>query len=131
MELAPMHWSFKVVHQGHYCHENCTSFNSDMPLPENVDDENFSIDFSPYDAPHHVVGELRDMVWRTLLCKYNEEKLHDEFEERFKDHMRDLYKELEKEYCGLTSEACILESLNANDMLEDEVKQLTEELENA
>jgi arginyl-tRNA synthetase len=120
-------WSFKVVHQGHYYHENCTSFTSDMPLPENVDDENFSIDFSP----HHKVGELRDMVWRTLLCKYNEEKLHDEFVERFKSHMRTLYKELEDEYDHLTSETCILESLNANDMLEDEVKQLTEELENA
>lgn len=119
-------WYLKVVHSGHYYHENCTSFSSIMWLPSNVDDEDFSDVWSP-----HEVGEVRDIVWRTLLCKYIEENLCSEFEGRFKGHMHNLYRRLEKEYDHLTSEECILESLNANDMLEDEVKQLTEELENA
>ncbi len=121
-------WSFRVAHEGHYYHENCTTFSTvfnTLDCNDCVNDEEFAATWSPYQS------ELQTAVWMELIKKYKRDDLDKEFTEAFKDHMRDLYKELEKEYDDLTSEACILESLNANDMLEDEVKQLTEELENA
>jgi arginyl-tRNA synthetase len=126
--LANTEWGFRVMHQGHYYHENCTTFRTvfnTLDCNDCIDDEEFAATWSPYQS------ELQTAVWMELIKKYKRDDLYEEFVEAFKDHMRDLYEELEREYCGLTSEASILESLNANDMLEDEVKQLTEELENA
>jgi arginyl-tRNA synthetase len=121
-------WSFRVAHEGRYYHENCTTFSTrfnTLDCNDCINDEEFAATWSPYQS------ELQTAVWMELIKKYKRDDLYEEFTEAFKDHMRELYKELEKEYDHLTSKACILESLNANDMLEDEVKQLTEELENA
>ena len=40
---------------------------------------------------------MRTKAWLALLNQYDSTKLEDEFEEAFKDHMRQLYKDLEAE----------------------------------
>jgi arginyl-tRNA synthetase len=61
------------------------------------------------------------------LQDYDYDKLHDEFEEAFKDHMRDLYNRLEVEYDALTSDEAVLDSLHANDMLDEIIDELENE----
>jgi arginyl-tRNA synthetase len=54
-----------------------------------------------------------------LIKGYDSSSLEQEFIEAFKNHMRELYNRLETEYEHLTSDESVLESLDANDMLED------------
>jgi hypothetical protein len=126
IDHASMHFYFKVEHSGHYYHENCTSFSSDMMLPEGQEDEEFLERCSP-----HEEDSLLEAVWMIELNKFNENTLHEEFEEVFKNHMRDLYKQLEAEHDYLTSDEAVLDSLEANDQLEDAIIQFTEECEDA
>ena len=114
--------SFSVKHSGHYYHENCTSFSMEFSLPEEFDEEDFL----------QVYGygeELRDATLIATLSQYNGDKLEAEFTEAFKDHMRTLYRRLEEEYDHLTSDEAVLESLEANDQLDDLIAEHTEELE--
>ncbi len=116
--------SFSVKHSGHYYHENCTSFSMEWILPTD-----------PYTGEEHFLEsygcgeELRDAVLIARLSQYDSNKLEAEFTEAFKDHMRDLYRRLEEEYEYLTSDEVVLESLEANDMLDDLIAEHTEELE--
>ena len=126
IDHASMHFYFRVEHSGHYYHENCTSFSSDMMLPEGQEDEEFIDSCSPYEE-----DSLLEAVWMIELDKFDENTLHEEFIEVFKDHMRDLYKRLDDEHDHLTSDEAVLDSLEANDQLEDAINQLTEECEDA
>jgi arginyl-tRNA synthetase len=76
--------------------------------------------YSPYKT------EIQDAVFLTILQDYNYDTLNDEFEEEFKSHMRDLYNRLEVEYDHLTSDEAVLESLHANDMLDEIIDELEE-----
>lgn len=119
---AVKHFKFEVAHSGHYYHENCTSFGSEIPLPRHDEDEDFIDDYSPHER-----GSLQEAVWMALLNNtYLEESFSNEFTEAFKDHMRDLYKRLEEEYDYLTSDEAILDSLEANDQLEDAINDAME-----
>jgi hypothetical protein len=122
--LAEQAWSFRVEHCGHYYHENCTSFTSDMACPSDYcysELDEFVHAYSPYKT------EIQDAVFLTNLQGYDYDKLNEEFEAEFKSHMRDLYNRLEVEYDALTSDESVLEALNANDMLDEIIDQLEEE----
>ena len=118
---AASYFGLRVTHFGHYYHENCTSFGSDIPLPRHDEDEDFIDDYSPHER-----GSLQEAVWLALLNGYSGESFEREFTEAFKDHMRDLYKRLEEEYDYLTSDEAILDSLEANDQLEDAINDAME-----
>jgi hypothetical protein len=124
ISLAEQAWSFRVQHRGHYYHENCTSFTSDMASPSDYcysEKDEFVQAYSPYKT------EIQDAVFLTILQGYDYDKLHDEFEEEFKSHMRALYNRLEVEYDAQTSDESVLEALNANDMLDEIIDKLEEE----
>ena len=113
IQHAMDHFSFSVEHSGHYYHENCTHFSTNIPYPDGGSDEWFIERYGPYpwDA-----DDVRAKAWLALLNNYDSTKLEDEFEEAFKDHMRQLYKDLEEEYDYLTSDEAVWESLEANEM---------------
>ena len=112
---------FAVRHRGHYYHENCTSFSMEFNLPEEFDEEDFL----------QVYGygeELRDaaLIAALSLPENSGDALKAQFTEAFKDHMRDLYRRLEEEYDHLTSDEAVLESLEANDMLDELIEDALE-----
>lgn len=113
IQHAMDHFSFSVEHSGYYCHENCTRFSADLCTPDSAADEDFAERYGPllWDA-----DDVRTKAWLALLNKYDSIELEDEFEEVFKDYMRQLYKNLEAEYDYLTSDEAVWESLEANDM---------------
>lgn len=126
--LAAEAWGFSVVHRGHYYHENCTSFTSDMVSPDDYYEsemDQFVDAHSPYST------EIQNAAFVAILKGYEYNKLHDEFIEEFKRHMRALYNQLEAEHDHLTSDEAILDSLEANDQLEDAVNSIIEESEEA
>lgn len=110
-----------VHHRGHYYHENCTSFDFDLPLPEDGEDQWFLENFTPYER-----HSLHEAVWMAIINGYDHDSLEREFTEAFKDHMRDLYKRLEDEHDYLTSDEAVLDSLEANEMLEDAINDTME-----
>jgi hypothetical protein len=124
---AEHHFSFSVKQQGHYYHENCTWFTSDMPLPEHNED----MDFAEHYAPHLEEDSIQEAVWLVLLSGYSESSFDTEFTELFKDKMRELYRLLEQEHDYLTSDEAILDSLEANDQLEEAINEITQEYEDA
>lgn len=107
------HFSFSVRHSGYYSHENCTVFNADLCTPDSAADEDFAERYGPYPWG---TDDIRTKAWVALLNQYDSTKLEDEFEEAFKEHMRQLYKNLEEEYDYLTSDEVVWESLEANGM---------------
>lgn len=122
--LAEQAWSFRVEHRGHYHHENCTSFTSDMVSPDDYTDDVLG-DFVDENSPYKT--DIQNAAFVAILKGYDYDKLHDEFEEEFKSHMRDLYNRLEVEYDSLTSDESVLEALHANDMLDEIIDELENE----
>ena len=122
--LAAESWGLSVVHRGHYYHENCTHFTSDMVSPDDYSEsemDEFVYAHSPYKT------DIQNAAFVAILKGYNFGALEDEFEGAFKSHMRDLYNRLEVEYDALTSDESILESLHANDMLDEIIDELENE----
>jgi hypothetical protein len=115
-------WKFGVQHRGHYYHENCTVFDVDMPNPDGEDDDYFIETFCQYNDPE----DLRGIAELAVLRQFNYESMENEFVEAFKDNMRELYRRLEQEHDYLTSDECVLESLEANAHLEDAINELLE-----
>ena len=115
---------FAVRHRGYYYHENCTSFSMEFNLPEEFDEEDFLLVYGYGE-------ELRDaaLIAALSLPENSGAALEAQFTEAFKDHMRDLYRRLEEDYEYLTSDEAVLESLEANDMLDELIAEHTEELE--
>ena len=127
IDFAKDTWNFSVKHSGHYYHENCTSFDPDMPNPDGEDDDYFIENYCKYTDPE----DLRAIAELAILRSFDYESMTDEFVEMFKDNMRSLYRTLEAEYDYLTSDEAVLESLEANDQLEDAINELIGEHENA
>jgi hypothetical protein len=122
--LAAEAWGFSVVHRGHYYHENCTHFSSDMVSPDDYSEskmDEFVYAHSPYKT------DIQNAAFVTILQGYNFSSLQDEFEEAFKGHMRTLYSSLEAEYDHQTSDEAVLEALYAHDMLTELIDELEEE----
>jgi hypothetical protein len=113
---AEDHFKLSVEHSGHYYHENCTRFSVDLPLPRHDEDTEFAYDYLTYEE-----GSIQEATVMALLNQYVASALEAEFIDAFRDHMRDLYKQLEDEHDHLTSDEAVLDSLEANDLLEDEI----------
>ena len=126
VEFACNHWAFSVKHSGHYYHEYCTVFDADMPNPDGEDDDWFIERYSPY-----MVDDFRSVAWLAVLKEFDFPSMEETFRDAFKDHMRDLYRRLENEYEYLTSDEAVLETLHANDMLDQIIDEYTEEGETA
>lgn len=116
IELAVNHFSFSVEHSGHYYHENCTSFGNNLPLPDHDEDRWFADNYLPYEQ-----DSVQEAAAMALLNQYLAGSFEDEFTEAFKNHMRELYKQLEAEYEHLTSDEAVLDALEANDQIEDAI----------
>jgi hypothetical protein len=122
--LAGNSWGFSVAHRGHYCHENCVQFSSDMASPEHYSEsemDEFVYAHSPYNT------DIQNAAFVAILQGYDYGSLEAEFTEAFKGHMRDLYSRLEIEYDALTSDEYVLASLDANDMLTEIIDELENE----
>lgn len=95
-----------VIQSGHYYHENCTVFDSDC------DRLDWYID-RPSELQEQVVE-----AWQVLL-----DAEMDDFEtqakEMFRSHMRQLYRNLEKEYDHLTSDEVVWDWIVANEMTDE------------
>lgn len=107
-------WSFKVEHSGHYYHENCTRFDGDLPMPDGYDNEEFIRMFSPHK------DEFRSQAWLALLTDGVHKDFESLFTDAFKDHMRELYKLLEKEYDYQVSDEAVTEMVLANDLNDED-----------
>ena len=102
-ELATMYQKFDERlalywgHRGHYYHENCTSFSSDLYIS------------NPYDEE---TEPLQHDAW---ALAYRDGAIFEELEEEFiefvRGRMRDLYRTLEEEYDYLTSDEAVVEYL--------------------
>ena len=102
---------FGVKHRGYYYHSNSTAYSSDFDY------------VNPYEE-----NTIRWYAMEALIKECNE-KLDDFWgacEEAFKDHMDDLYKQLEKEHDYLTSDEYILKRLIDTDELEEEINEYIE-----
>lgn len=122
--LAVEAWRFYVIHRGHYCHENCTSFSTDMVNPDEYYEaalQDFVDNHSPYTT------DIQNAAFLALLQGYDYGALETEFTEAFKGHMRDLYSRLEDEHDHQTSDEAVLEALECNDQLEEAINSITEE----
>jgi arginyl-tRNA synthetase len=71
--------------------------------------------------------DIQNAAFVAILKGYDFSSLETEFTEEFKRHMRDLYNRLEVEYDALTSDESVLESLHANDMLDEIIDELENE----
>jgi hypothetical protein len=122
--LAAESWGLSVKHSGHYYHENCTHFSSDMVSPDDYSEsemDEFVYAHSPYKT------DIQNAAFVAILKGYNFGSLETEFTEEFKRHMRNLYNRLEEDYDSLTSDEAVLDSLHANDMLDEIIDELENE----
>lgn len=103
---------FSCKHSGHYYHAYCTSFVYEV-------NTRMEDDFKE--------GDLRRHAIRDATEEYEKADFEATFTEYFRDQMRELYRRLGAEHDHLTSDESVLESLIANDMLEDELNELGEE----
>ena len=120
VEFACNHWSFGVEHRGRYYHEEFTYLHTDMPNPAAEDDEWFIERYSPYG-----VSDFRSVAWLAVLRGFDFPAMEETFRDAFKDHMRQLYKDLEAEYDYLTSDEVVWEAIVANE-LDDELEETCE-----
>lgn len=109
VQHAMEHWSFGVSHYGFYYNANCTICSGELPMPDGYDTEEFIDYFSPY------TEDFRSRAWVSALSGFTTD-FEQEFTDAFKDHMQQLYKDLEAEYDYLTSDRAVWEALEANEM---------------
>lgn len=94
-------------HSGHYYHENCTRFSI------GADELQYCMKM-PTEF-HEQVVESMDKKLSVEVTDFESASI-----EIFKGYMRDLYRRLENEYDGLTSDEAVAEAIIANDLNEDE-----------
>lgn len=119
---AARNFRLEVSHSGHYYHENCTNFSADLPLPNHDEDEDFAYRY----LDNLEADSVQEAVALALLNQHCSATLKNELAEALKDHMRELYKRLEAEYDHLTSDEAILDSLEANEELEEAINEILE-----
>ncbi len=96
---------FSTSHSGHYYHENCTRFYIEADRLE------YCVDI-PTDF-HQQVVEQWDKELDNEIVDFEKESV-----EIFKNHMRTLYRKLEKEYDYLVTDEAVKETVIANDLQE-------------
>ena len=105
---------FSSKHQGRYYHHKSVSYSAELPMPDNHDQKEFCWRFNSDPSE-----SLHEAVWYALLSEHNSNSLVKKFMECFESEMKSLYKKLNDEHDHLTSDAAVLEALEANDMLEE------------
>jgi hypothetical protein len=98
---------FRCKHSGHYYHENSTAFDVDC-------------DIFGYVLP--ITTDFHDQIvlaWDEQLNHEMEEFTKDS-KEIFRRHMRELYRELERDYDHLTSDEAVWEAIESNELNEGE-----------
>jgi hypothetical protein len=107
-------WRFSVKHRGHYNHENCTEFTFDLPHPDNkwANDTDFIRDHYPGKDKKGFAA----LAWLAVIRSTIDSGVEDEFTEVFKSYMRQLYRDLEREYYYLTSTEAVWEAIVANEL---------------
>ena len=93
-------------HSGHYYHEHSTSFSIDYDMPSNVMP-------TPTDF-HELIVEGYDASMELEMSDFETQSV-----ELFRKYMRELYRELEKEYDNLTSDEAVMETIVANSLHEE------------
>lgn len=115
-ELATMYQKFDELlilswdHRGHYCHENCTSFSSDLAINNPYDEET-----EPLQHDAWAMAYKNGAIF---------EELEEDFIEFVRGRMRDLYHDLEEEYDYLTSDEVVVEYLleHCDELLAEETE---------
>lgn len=119
-EFADMQFSWKT--SGNYCHEHTLSFDDDSSYPVYLTDY-----YSKDEDPTGLRLMAREQLHDELAIEW--ERFTEFFEEKVKEFCRELYSDLEDEHEYLTSDEAILESLSANQMIEELIKEYDEEHE--
>ena len=103
--------SMSWTHHGRYYHEECTSFTYDLGVENPHDEEDDPLRFTAYDREYSMDGPITH-IDKDLI-------------EFVKGQMRDLYRQLEEEYEGLTSDEAVIETIFSH--AENELDELLEE----
>ena len=90
----------------HYSHENTI----------NIDLQDDSLDYSDFDE-----DDVRGVIYQAMRDAYyvTARDLEEEIQQICRGYMKDLYLELQKEYEYLTSDECVLETIEANNLTEE------------
>lgn len=116
-------WDFTCNHTHYmYSHHKSVSYGGEINLPDSVDDYYFAdryLEWGPED--------IRTATMMTNLSRYAPMAVQEEFITVFENYMLDLYKQLYEEYEHLTSDETVLDSLEANDRLEEAMEEITED----
>jgi len=115
-------WRMECKHDHYlYCHHKSVAYDACINLPDGVGDHYFAdryLEWGPDD--------IRTATLMTVLGKYSSNDLAEEFGTIFENYMLDLYKMLYQEYEYLTSDEVVLESLEANERLEEAIESIAE-----
>lgn len=101
--LAQDWWSCTLHKRGNYCHYNSVLIDSDIHMGSNP----YAEDADP----------LRHDAWRFIVNGYDFLAIQDEMEANLRQHMKDLYRKLEKEYDYLVTDEAVTEWLEFNNKL--------------
>jgi len=111
VDTATNNWAYRWTHSGHYYHEYSVSYADEVFLVENPYTSGYYGGLPPPDEE-----VFRGQVWDAAMGQQVMLALTEKIQEDLRDHMRDLYRQLEKEYDYLTSDEVVLEWLEANDI---------------
>jgi hypothetical protein len=111
-DFACSRWLFSVNHSGHYNHEYCTHFDTEV-FTDKDSCEDYAIWRSLVENKDN---ELKIAAWVAIIGQYDAENMEKEFVDIFRSYMRDLYRRLEEEYDYLTSDEAVKETIIANDL---------------
>lgn len=107
-------WRFSVKHRGHYNHENCTEFDYHLPHPDDKHQTDREFLFNFY--PGKETEGFAAIAWLAVIRNTIASGVEDEFIDIFKDYMRQLYRDLEREHTYQTSAEAVWEAIVANEL---------------
>ena len=109
-------WEIYWTSHGNYCHEHSLRFT------DSFDVLSFAGDSELHRAAYAQLEEELQDAWNVFV---------DEFAETVRAYCGDLYIRLEEEYDYLTSDECLIETLDANQMFEEFREEYENEYESA
>lgn len=116
-------WEFTCQHTHYiYAHHKSVSYGGEINLPDDADDHYFADRYCEWGP-----DDIRTATLMTNLSAYAPQSLQEEFISVFERYMIDLYKQLNDEYDYLTSDESVLDSLDANDKIEEALEELESE----
>jgi hypothetical protein len=118
VDAAELNWHYRWAHSGHYYHEHSVSYDDGIWSPENPYTSGY---YGGLEVPDE--DAFRGAVWDAALEQHDMLALSEKIQEDLRDHMRDLYRQLEKEYDYLTSDEAVIEWMEANDIDPNELTE--------